>query len=184
MRDRLVWLARELGWLGPAIVGLILLGGGWLIYVVHLAQAEAPSQYGFPTPTVIQRLPGAVPQDFPVAVALPPGGRVVETVVYAEHQTHVRVEAPGAVRELVGFYARDLEAQGWRLVPWASHPDQGSAVFCHPTDGPGLTVLAGPPRAEALGDALSVQIMVQTNVRGHCIPDMRPPDQGGRLAAK
>ncbi len=84
----------------------------------------------------------------------------------------------------MAFYERDLATQGWRLVPWASHPDQGSAVFYRTTGGPGLLVLAGSPRDAALGNSLSVQLMVQTNVTGRCLPDMRPPDASGRLATK
>src|SRR4051794_4020415 len=103
MRDRLDRLGAAVGGLGPAALGLVAILGGCLLWISHLAQHEAVVQSEYVLPTVIQRLPGAIPTDLPLSVALPPGGRLVETLIYAEHQTHVRIEARGSSQELLGF---------------------------------------------------------------------------------
>jgi hypothetical protein len=183
MRDILGWFCEAVGWLGPVAVTLVAILAGCFVYIGRLAR-EDTSQQVLSMPTVIERIPGAVPTDLPLSVHLPAGGRIVETLVYAEKQTHVRVEAPGTSFDLLDFYERDLGTQGWRRISGASHPDQGSVLLCHTADGPLLSVFAGPPRNEALGYPLIVQIAVQTTALGHCPTEMHQAAGSERLVRK
>ena len=185
MRARLHAFMESLGWVGLAAVVWLLLAVGVVAGVVHLARVDDPAQYGLPTPTVLERLPSGVPRDFPLAVSVPPSGRVVEGVVYAEGQTHMIVEAAGTAAELLRFYERYLAEQGWRRVPWASPAsaggEQAMGIFCNPTGGPVVGVLAGRHlREAALGNKLTVTISVHHTVWTSCSPDMQPPPEYAR----
>ncbi|HLH26377.1 MAG TPA: hypothetical protein VK066_27980 [Chloroflexota bacterium] len=103
-----------------------------------------------PAPTV-QLLPGQVPDALPFTLTLPPGARVVGSMVRSGGPlagTTVVLDAPGTREDVLGFYERDLEAQGWHAASVGPMPAGGfqvsgpsiSRTYCQDSGGPSLSV--------------------------------------------
>ncbi|HZR98626.1 MAG TPA: hypothetical protein VFE37_07970, partial [Chloroflexota bacterium] len=70
---------------------------------------------------VVQLLPGELPEGLPLAVPVPPGGRLVGSAVRGAGGRTASVEvvlaAPGTVDELLAYYRQELGARGWNPPP-------------------------------------------------------------------
>lgn len=124
----------------------------------RLLAAPFPGPGGGPLPEV-QLLPGQVPSDLPVALPLPPGGRLVGSMVSGPSgpkpaATTIVLDAPGSQEDLVAFFDRVLSEQGWTRgaglpMPYRQGGFQVSAPFggttyCPPAGPQAVTVTAYP----------------------------------------
>ncbi len=126
-------------------------------------------------PTV-RLLPGHVPADLPLDLPLPPGARLIGSVVREQPVrpgepgpfgpgTTVVLDAPGDREALLAFYTETLQRQGWMPAPLgrpfggggfeASVPG-GGLSYCGGPDGPWLTVNVVPRAAGVAGVWLAV----------------------------
>ncbi len=108
---------------------------------------------GQPIPTP-QLLPGASPADLPLALPVPPDGRLVGSVARRAGDALVGAEvvfdAPGAPADTAAFYERVLGPQGWTPTalggpgpPFGFQPSGAATfrVFCAPPGGTGSLTL-------------------------------------------
>jgi len=150
-----------------AVMGALALSGGGLAVPASRAQApEAQVQelaerllaMPYPVPTgqqpspTVQLLPGQVPDALPFTLTLPPGARVVGSMVRSGGPiagTTVVLDAPGTREDVLAFYQRDLEAQGWHAAAVGPYPSSGgfqvsgpgiSPTYCQGPSDPSLTV--------------------------------------------
>ncbi|MBI2760974.1 MAG: hypothetical protein HYX51_06065 [Chloroflexi bacterium] len=108
-------------------------------------------------PVTVRLLPGELPPDAPfaVAAALPPGGRVVGSVVRrtgdAPAGATAILDVPGTAAEILNTADRALTARGWTEAPGGGPPGglQPALVpigrlYCESDAGPSLSVTVTP----------------------------------------
>jgi hypothetical protein len=117
----------------------------------RLLAAPFPGPPG-PQETTVRLLPGQVPDDLPFALALPPGARVVGSMVRSGGPLSgvtVVLDAPGTRDDVLAFYERELQAQGWQAAPTGPFPSGGGfqvnrpglgTTYCQGATGPSLTI--------------------------------------------
>jgi hypothetical protein len=88
-----------------------------------LSQTAGPPGQPIPTP---QLLPGALPDDLPLTLPVPPGGRLLGSVARRADGTlftaDIVYDAPGAATDVVALYERALAPQGWAAAPTGGGP--------------------------------------------------------------
>ncbi len=141
-------------------------------------------------------LPGQLPADLPLALPLPPGARLVGSVVRRRGGSallwDVILDAPGAPTDLLTFYRGQLLPLGWTTPPsgpfgggfLATAPDTGSATYCGKAGGPPVLVVTAAPAASGGSD---VRIAIDASNAGACaivpLPVPGPPRLTNRLPA-
>jgi len=141
-------------------------------------------------------LPGQLPADLPLALPLPPGARLVGSVVRRRGGStllwDVILDAPGAPVDLLTFYRGQLLALGWTTPPsgpfgggfLAAAPDTGSATYCGKAGSPPVLVVTAAPAASGGSD---VRIAIDAANAGACaiapLPVPGPPRLTNRLPA-
>jgi hypothetical protein len=111
-----------------------------------------------------QLLLGRLPADFPFALPIPQGGRLVGSAVRTAGSAmmgiEVALEAPGTPAQILTFYDTALPATGLTLAPSSSSGSGGfqpgaakrSDTYCLGETGPWLTVSANEPTNGAGSD--------------------------------
>ena len=131
----------------------------------ELAERLLENSYGSPgpSPPTVRLLPGNVPPDLPLTVLVPPGGRLIGSMVQGPSgmqpaSTVVLVDAPGEPLEITSFYERAFEEQGWVLQPSSTPPggfqaiETNASAFCQPAGSIRATIIV-TPRTDGRGDA-------------------------------
>ena len=123
-------------------------------------------------PITADILLGDLPADAPIPLLVPPGGRVVGSVLRRAGDDIVGVTAaldvPGTAETIVGFYERELPVRGFRPLPTGFAVQGGFQPtgqpsfrsFCGAPSGPFLNVTiatppSGPSEVRINGDTLS-----------------------------
>jgi hypothetical protein len=116
-------------------------------YPLPLGQQDAPS---------VELLPGQAPDDLPFALALPPGARLVGSMVRQGGPLSgatIVLDAPGTADALLAFYEQELEGQGWHAASVGPFPTSGGfqvnrpgigPTYCLDTRGPSLSIAVNP----------------------------------------
>ena len=142
-------------------------------------------------------LVGALPANLPFDVPLPPGSRLVGSVVRPSfgpgpvptpsgESVEVVLDAPGAAREVLAFYDRAFVERGLSMAPQSGRgqppggflPTAGilnSALYCQSEQGPFVSLNVFP-KANGPND---VRIHIETGSPGPCSGPPLPPR--GRL---
>jgi hypothetical protein len=126
----------------------------------------------------LQLLPGQLPADLPLTVPIPPGGRLVGTVVRASsngNNVDVVLDAPGTAAQVQRFFQEQLQAQGWAPPPNFGGPGGGgfqtsvaiaNRYYCHGSSGPSLMLAVYSPQ----NGPNDVRLNLNTSGFGPCNP--------------
>ena len=140
-----------------------------------LTQTGGPP--GQPIPGA-QLLPGALPDDLPLTLPTPPGGRLPGGVARradgALFTADIVYDAPGTGADLVALYERALGPQGWAPAPiGGGGPPYGfqpsgnpsGRAFCAPQGTPGYLAVQAIGRADA---PLDLRLRLDLTSAGPC----------------
>ncbi|HLH21784.1 MAG TPA: hypothetical protein VK066_04640 [Chloroflexota bacterium] len=123
----------------------------------ELAERLLQNAFGSPgpSPPAVDLFPGNVPPDLPLVIRVPPGGRLVGSMVRGPGGalpagTLVLLVAPGEPREITRFYEQAFEEQGWVLEPGSTPPsgfqaiETNASAFCQPAGSGRVSVIVTP----------------------------------------